>query len=139
MNEDVEVVVINKEEVEDMIRQMMEQISVIRDKLEEIEARIGQAPSEEASEEEEPMTGEEEDVTEEEIIKAIEEGFDDLESLKRYTGVTTGPCQGKSCLMHVIRILSQKTKKSVDEIGVTIQRQPVNPVPLYILARGEEM
>jgi len=79
-----------------------------------------------------------EDVTEEEIIKAIKEGYDDLESLKRYTGVTTGPCQGKGCLMHVLRILSQRTGKSADEIGVTTQRQPVNPVPLYILSEGEE-
>ena len=77
-----------------------------------------------------------EDLTEEDIIRAIEEGYDDLESLKRYTGATTGPCQGKGCLMHVIRILSQKTWKSPDEIGVTTQRQPVNPVPLYVLAAG---
>ncbi|WP_290596707.1 MULTISPECIES: (2Fe-2S)-binding protein [unclassified Archaeoglobus] len=79
-----------------------------------------------------------EDLTEEEIIHAIELGYDDLESLKRFTGATTGPCQGKGCLMHLLRILSQKTGKSVDEIGVTTQRQPVNPVPLYILAAAEK-
>ena len=79
-----------------------------------------------------------EDLTEEEIIHAIEEGYDDIESLKRYTGVTTGFCQGKGCLMHVLRILAQKTGKSVDEIGITTQRPPVNPVPLYILMEGEE-
>ena len=75
-----------------------------------------------------------EDLTEEEIIHAIELGYDDLESLKRFTGATTGPCQGKGCLMHILRILSQRTGKCVDEIGVTTQKQPVNPVPLYILA-----
>lgn len=78
-----------------------------------------------------------EDVTEEDILHAIEEGFDDLESLKRYTGISTGPCQGKACLMHVIRILGGKLKKTPDEIGITTQRPPVNPVSLYILA-GEE-
>lgn len=79
-----------------------------------------------------------EDLTEEEIIHAIEEGYDDLESLKRYTGATTGACQGKGCLMHIIRILSQKTGKSPEEIGVTTQRPPVNPVPLYVLSEGGE-
>ncbi|MEM5824315.1 MAG: (2Fe-2S)-binding protein, partial [Archaeoglobaceae archaeon] len=79
-----------------------------------------------------------EDLSEEEIVHAIELGYDDIESLKRYTGVTTGPCQGKGCLMHILRILSQKTGKSIEEIGITTQRPPVNPVPLYILASGEE-
>ncbi|WP_457591102.1 (2Fe-2S)-binding protein [Geoglobus sp.] len=79
-----------------------------------------------------------EDLTEEEIIHAIEEGYDNLESLKRYTGATTGACQGKGCLMHIIRILSQKTGKSPEEIGVTTQRPPVNPVPLYVLSEGGE-
>ncbi len=79
-----------------------------------------------------------EDLTEDEIVHAIEMGFDDLESLKRWTGATTGPCQGKGCLMHIIRILSQKTGKSPEEIGITTQRPPVNPVPLYVLAKGEE-
>jgi len=79
-----------------------------------------------------------EDLTEDEILHAIELGYDDIESLKRYTGATTGPCQGKGCLMHILRILSQKTGKSIDELGITTQRPPVNPVQLYILASGEE-
>ncbi|WP_290899622.1 (2Fe-2S)-binding protein [Ferroglobus sp.] len=79
-----------------------------------------------------------EDITEEEIIHAIEEGYDDIESLKRYTGATTGACQGKGCLMHILRILSQKTGKSPEEIGITTQRPPVNPVPFYVLAEGEK-
>ncbi len=78
-----------------------------------------------------------EDLTEEDIIRAIEEGYDDIESLKRYTGATTGPCQGKGCLMHIIRILSQKTGKKPEEIGVTVQRPPVNPVPIFVLVEGE--
>ena len=30
------------------------------------------------------------------------------------------------------------TNDSVNKVGVTTQRQPVNPVPLYLLAEGEE-
>ena len=37
-----------------------------------------------------------EDITEEDILKAIDEGFDDIESLKRYSGFSTGPCEGKT-------------------------------------------
>ena len=38
-----------------------------------------------------------EDVTADDISYAIEEGFDSLELLKRYTTVTMGPCQGRMC------------------------------------------
>jgi NAD(P)H-nitrite reductase large subunit len=78
-----------------------------------------------------------EDLTEEEIIHAIKEGFRDIETLKRYTGATTGPCQGKGCLMHLVRILCQLTEKNPDEVGVTTQRQPVNPVLINLLASGD--
>ncbi|GAB6183730.1 (2Fe-2S)-binding protein [Thermodesulfovibrio hydrogeniphilus] len=79
-----------------------------------------------------------EDLTEQEILHAIELGYKDIESLKRYTGCMTGPCQGKGCINHVVRILSQKLGKSIDEIGITVPRPPVDPVPLYILSSGEE-
>ena len=75
-----------------------------------------------------------EDITEEEIIEAIHEGYTDIESLKRYVGFTTGPCQGKSCLYHVIRILARETGKSIEEIGMTVPRQPIKPVPFAVFA-----
>ena len=39
-----------------------------------------------------------EDVTLSEVRRAFDEGHRDLESVKRYTGFGTGPCQGKECL-----------------------------------------
>ncbi len=47
-----------------------------------------------------------EDVTREEILKAIKEGFLDLETIKRYTGLGTGACQGKACIPLLSGILS---------------------------------
>lgn len=75
-----------------------------------------------------------EDVAEEEIIDAIKQGYNDIESLKRYTGAITGPCQGKTCLSHVIAILARELGKGKDEISVPTQRPPVKPIPLRVLA-----
>ncbi len=74
------------------------------------------------------------DITEEEIIEVISSGYTDPESLKRYTGVSTGPCQGKGCLTHVIAILARELKKKPWEIRIPTQRQPTKPVFLSVLA-----
>jgi len=76
------------------------------------------------------------DVNECEIAKAIEAGRKDVESLKRALEIGTGPCQGKSCLSHVVGMLARSTKKSPDEIGTMKSRQPVQAVELSILAKG---
>lgn len=79
-----------------------------------------------------------EDVTEEDVERAIERGFNNIELIKRYAGIGTGPCQGRSCVPHVIRILSKKLGKSPDEIGVPTPHPPVCPVFLGTLAAGKE-
>jgi sarcosine oxidase subunit beta len=78
------------------------------------------------------------DVTEYEIKKAIEEGRRDVESLKRVKGVGTGPCQGKSCMSHIIGMLARANKKSPGEIGTMKSRQPVQSIDLSLLAAGEK-
>jgi NAD(P)H-nitrite reductase large subunit len=75
-----------------------------------------------------------EDLTEEDLLAAIREGYDDIETLKRYAGFSTGPCQGKTCLMHVLRLLGQERKLKPSELHLTTQRPPVDPVRLSILA-----
>ena len=39
-----------------------------------------------------------EDVTTTELAHALEAGLTTIEEIKRYTGLGTGPCQGKECL-----------------------------------------
>ncbi|RMG13416.1 MAG: (2Fe-2S)-binding protein, partial [Deltaproteobacteria bacterium] len=46
-----------------------------------------------------------EDVTLEDIEHSLERGYCDIESVKRFTGFSTGPCQGRHCLALVARIL----------------------------------
>jgi bacterioferritin-associated ferredoxin len=47
-----------------------------------------------------------EDVEVGEVYSALEQGFGDLETLRRYTGIGTGKCQGKCCLVQTLRILA---------------------------------
>lgn len=75
-----------------------------------------------------------EDVTEKDLEDAVREGFDHLETLKRYTTVTMGPCQGKMCHLPAIGITARLTGRAVAETGTTTARPPVQPVPLGILA-----
>ena len=75
-----------------------------------------------------------EDVTSGDITDAIDEGFEDIQTLKRYSTVTMGPCQGKMCLKSFVGMCAQHTQRSIDEIGVTTQRPPLQPVPLGALA-----
>src|SRR5262249_16876770 len=66
---------------------------------------------------------------------AVQEGFDHVELLKRYSTVGMGPTQGKLANMNAIRVLSRVTGQTVPETGVTTSRPFTHPVPLGHLAR----
>ena len=74
------------------------------------------------------------DVTEDDLIRSIDEGYDHIETLKRYTGVFMGPCQGKTCGMNVLKAFAEKTGKSIEDLKVPTVRPPVDPVFLGSLA-----
>ena len=75
-----------------------------------------------------------EDVTVSDVADAIAEGFEDIQTLKRYTTASMGPCQGKMCLKAVRSIAAAATGTSVEDVGTTTSRPPVQPVPLGVLA-----
>ncbi len=75
-----------------------------------------------------------EDVTTKDIDDAIAEGFDHIETLKRYTTVTMGPCQGKMCQLASIGVCAQRTGKTIARTGRTTSRPPTAPVSLGVLA-----
>jgi bacterioferritin-associated ferredoxin len=79
-----------------------------------------------------------EDLTKEEIEKAIDEGYTTLEELKCRLRLGMGPCQGRSCLNLARRILCEKTKKTAEEIPLPSSRPPVIPVSLGTLASDEK-
>ncbi len=76
------------------------------------------------------------DVTESDIRAAIKSGYDDLETLKRITGVTTGHCQGKTCLSLTMGILREMTGKSVEH--TTRIRAPIDPITLGSLVTKKD-
>ncbi len=79
------------------------------------------------------------DVTEEEIIEAINDGYNTIELLKRKTKIGTGTCGGRTCLPMVQRILARQTGRDLDQIALPRERSPIIPVPLRFAAgeRGE--
>lgn len=74
-----------------------------------------------------------EDVSVEEVRRAWAAGHRDLESVKRYTGFGTGPCQGKSCLALVVRELLG-LGATPGELAPFTARPPREPVALATLA-----
>jgi sarcosine oxidase subunit alpha len=78
-----------------------------------------------------------EDVTEKDLEQAVAEGFDGIETLKRYTTVNMGPCQGKMCGQAAVEICARATGRAVAAVGTTTSRPPVVPVELAVLAAGQ--
>ena len=79
-----------------------------------------------------------EDLTQEEIEKAIDEGYATLEELKCKLRLGMGPCQGRGCLSLARRILCQKTEKTIDEITLPSSRPPIVPTSLGTLASDKK-
>jgi sarcosine oxidase subunit alpha len=75
-----------------------------------------------------------EDVTSQDFTDAVGEGFDHIETLKRYTTTTMGPCQGRMCQLTSIGVCSRLTGRSMEETGVTTSRPPDPSVSLGALA-----
>jgi sarcosine oxidase subunit alpha len=68
------------------------------------------------------------------LVNAHQEGYDNIELLKRYTTVGMGPSQGKLANMNAVRILARLTGRSIDETGTTTSRPFHQPVPMALLA-----
>lgn len=75
-----------------------------------------------------------EDVTDHDVADAVRLGHADLESVKRYTGVATGPCQGRQCLLSCARLLGELTGQAPEAAGTIVHRPPTAPIPLGLLA-----
>ncbi|HHE47783.1 MAG TPA: (2Fe-2S)-binding protein [Candidatus Acetothermia bacterium] len=87
----------------------------------------------------EPIVCRCEEVTLSQIIQAIEEGYDTLEELKRHLRVGMGPCQGRTCLPLVARILAEKTGRPLSEVMEEISvRPPLAPAPIALFLGVED-
>ncbi len=75
-----------------------------------------------------------EDITEEEIVQKIHEGYKTMDDLKRILRVTMGLCQGKGCRRHIAKILSRELGIPVDKVVQPTFRPPVKPIPVSATA-----
>ncbi|HUK66437.1 MAG TPA: FAD-dependent oxidoreductase [Anaeromyxobacteraceae bacterium] len=74
-----------------------------------------------------------EDVIVEDVERAFHKGYRDLESVKRYTGLGTGPCQGKTCLALAARELLRLGGTPAEVAPFTV-RPPLYATSLAALA-----
>jgi len=78
-----------------------------------------------------------EDLQVKDFAHAVQEGFDSVELIKRYTTVGMGPSQGKHSNMNAVRILARLTREPVANVGTATARPFFHPVPLgHLAGRG---
>ena len=87
-----------------------------------------------------------EDVEIGELYSAIRQGYGDLETLKRYTGIGTGKCQGKCCFVQTLRLLESLVNGDPDapagiasdpgNIRIPTLRPPVLPLRINDILDG---
>jgi sarcosine oxidase subunit beta len=79
-----------------------------------------------------------EDVTLEDVEHTISIGYGSVEEVKRYTGLGTGPCQGKECMVHCALLCATRTGRAEETVSPFTARPPIVAAPLGIFARSEE-
>jgi len=75
-----------------------------------------------------------EDLTEEDVVEAIEEGYTDIEELRKKLRLGMGPCQGRVCIQIVRKILQKYTGKEISKIPLPTSRPPTIPISLGTLS-----
>src|SRR5688572_27754428 len=78
-----------------------------------------------------------EDITVDECHAAVEGGYRCFEDLKRFLGVGTGPCQGKSCVQAAMRLVAEARGIPLDQVDVMTFRPPVRPISFATLAAAD--
>ena len=75
-----------------------------------------------------------EDVTREQILQCIADGYETLDEIKRVTRAGMGPCQGRTCRNLIATELSRAFGVPMEDVLMTTFRPPVKPISLGALA-----
>ncbi|HXV93017.1 MAG TPA: 2Fe-2S iron-sulfur cluster-binding protein [Pseudonocardia sp.] len=75
-----------------------------------------------------------EDVSSKDVVAALQEGYDSVELVKRYTTATMGPTQGKLEAVNTVAVVAAATGRSIADLGVPTSRPMYVPVSLGALA-----
>ncbi len=76
-----------------------------------------------------------EDITEDEIVNAIKQGFTRPVDIKYYLRPGMGPCQGRGCASQIMRLIRQETSQRPESILPLSTRPPIIPVPIGVLKK----
>ncbi len=76
-----------------------------------------------------------EDITEDEIVNAIKQGFTRPVDIKYYLRPGMGPCQGRGCSSQIMRFIRQITGLPPESILPLSHRPPITPVPIGVLSK----
>ena len=74
------------------------------------------------------------DTTAADILLAVQEGFESIEHVKRYTLTGFGTDQGKTANVNALGLVAEVTRRPISEVGTTTFRPPYTPVTLGALA-----
>ena len=75
-----------------------------------------------------------EDLTREDILNCIKEGYCTIDEIKRVTRAGMGPCQGRSCRMLIAQELSSYYGIPMEEVLMPTFRPPTKPISMGALA-----
>lgn len=76
-----------------------------------------------------------EDITLKDLHKTVEKvGLKEMELIKRYTGISTGLCQGRLCLINASLYTSKILQVDPNRVGIITQRLPIIPVPMRVIS-----
>ena len=76
-----------------------------------------------------------EDITEDEIVNAIKQGFTTPVDIKNYLRTGMGPCQGRGCSSQIMRLIRQVTGQGPETVVPLSTRPPITPVPIGVLKK----
>jgi bacterioferritin-associated ferredoxin len=79
-----------------------------------------------------------EEITEQEILQTIQQGYHSLEELKRILRCGMGLCQGRTCLSIIARMIARETGIPVEQIKLPTSRPPLKPISLSTLSEYRE-
>ncbi|WP_455720197.1 (2Fe-2S)-binding protein [Agathobacter sp.] len=75
-----------------------------------------------------------EDITREQILQCIQDGYCTIDEIKKVTRAGMGPCQGRTCRLMIAQELSRYFNIPMDEVMMPTFRPPVKPISMGMLA-----
>ncbi|MDQ7798636.1 MAG: (2Fe-2S)-binding protein [Candidatus Edwardsbacteria bacterium] len=75
-----------------------------------------------------------EDITESQVLEAIEKGATTADEVKRLTRAGMGHCQGRTCRRLVNQLLARRLGQRPEDQKPVTQRSPLQPISLKTLA-----